>query len=225
MKRGLGLGAVLTLVLGALCCGVGFGAFWMFEVPLMLLTGWARFVARVAPEVQVNPAAVAEALVTLLVLAVGLQLFMGWLQRTRRAEWRVGQTLGLLAGVVGLFATSIASAGLAHQLAWLLRSPEPLVASTWERPSWKLQGQLEGVCRFLGAGGEPHELRARLLEPAGLESSDELLVLVEPEGEGSRVLAMPLDEAQREEFGLVICHDGVGEEADMQRLQGWLAGP
>jgi hypothetical protein len=93
-----------------------------------LLFGWIFFVLRVGPQLQVSWEGLATA-----VFAAGLGWGLGHVLLRRvvsaagRPVWRRTNTTALLAMVVLGFVAGIAAVGVAHQLAWLVRSPQPLL--------------------------------------------------------------------------------------------------
>ncbi len=96
------------------------------DLAIGLLFGWIFFLARVGPQLQVSWEGVATA-----ALAAGLAWGLGHVLLRRAASaagrpvWQRANTTALLATVVLGFVAGIAAVGIAHQLAWLVRSPEP----------------------------------------------------------------------------------------------------
>lgn len=114
---GLGLGGCLLSM-----CACGPVTVTFVELLFRVAFGWVSFLWRVLPEVEPNWLALGEAAVVLVLLAGGLHAFLRWLAREReQPPWPLRRSLGLLLAVVLMFGTSIASAGIAHQLVWLQR--------------------------------------------------------------------------------------------------------
>jgi len=120
------LGAIVVLVVLA-CCG--FGPLFV-QVPFHLMLGWIFFIVRTLPSVTINPMQCLFG--TLLVIGVFGSLY--WFGRSvtkdRSIVWNAkhaGLTVWLVTAsfVVGLGAT-----GVAHQIGWLARSPDPLIGGS-----------------------------------------------------------------------------------------------
>lgn len=99
---------------------------YLFGIPF----GWISFLQRVVPSVQVSREGVLTAVLCLLVLVPGLQVFLRWASGAtagtgRRWKWR--WTVVLLALVVLTFTAGTAAVGVTHQTGWLINSPDPLV--------------------------------------------------------------------------------------------------
>jgi prepilin-type processing-associated H-X9-DG protein len=94
----------------------------------LLLIGWARFVARIIPQVQIRWDMVGSSLVYVVLLVGGSHFFLGWLYREMKHEgrWKFNWTLSGFAVVVLMFAAGTAAIGVIHQVTWLARSPVPI---------------------------------------------------------------------------------------------------
>jgi prepilin-type processing-associated H-X9-DG protein len=121
------VGVVLGVILLLSCIGMLFPIEFVFT----LAFGWIFYLARVAPEVTVNPAGVATLVVCLVGVSVGSHLFLTWLHGAIAGPdarpWRPRWTAQLVAGFVLMFIAGMAAAGVVHQTGWLLTSPEPWV--------------------------------------------------------------------------------------------------
>ena len=129
---------VLSAALVLLTC-MGFALPVDFAVAMGL--GWAWYVARTYPEVQVAPAGVATATVCLILFVVGSQLFLNWLYRAvqhragRKSDlhgnerWKWRWTASLTTVIVLMFVAGMSVVGMTHQLGWLFNSKEPWVES------------------------------------------------------------------------------------------------
>jgi hypothetical protein len=120
----------------ALACGFLFlalnGISLPFDFLFNLAVGWAFYLYRVLPQVRVNGAGFATALVCLAALAFGLQWFL---------RWPLRRTAVVLSLIVLLFVAGIAVVGIGHQTAWLLTSPEPFVKGGLREAALHLQSQ------------------------------------------------------------------------------------
>jgi prepilin-type processing-associated H-X9-DG protein len=123
-----GLGFLVLVVLG--CIGLA----WPLDLTIAVVFGWIAFVIRVFPEIRVNWWGVATAVACLVPLAVGSHAFLTWFHGQadgakegidRRWRWR--WTGWLVSGIVLIFVAGLAAGGVAHQVGWLINSPEPLV--------------------------------------------------------------------------------------------------
>jgi hypothetical protein len=131
---------LLVLAIGAFVGGcAGLGVAWPAQVVGILGLGWAWFLARVIPDMTVDGAGVATALLTLAGLAFGLHLFLRWLSANlpqpqadagiSRRPWRMRWTSSIVGVVLLMFVAGIAAVGMTHQTTWLVTSPEPLIGS------------------------------------------------------------------------------------------------
>ncbi len=181
---------------------LGNGLVFLFEVPLVLSLGWIPYLQRTVQEVQVAPGALAEAGVVLAVLVVGVHHFATWWAREREATWGMGRTLGLVTAVVLMFAVSIASAGVAHQVAWL--AGDDLLESSWALRPRSLQ-----VC--LDLVEQPDPLMAVGSEPGRFEVDTYAFRFMDVP-DAMQVLMWPRDPARLQDEGAVICDvlGGVG---------------
>jgi hypothetical protein len=113
--------AVVVLILVLLMIGLDF-----VEILIWLIFGWIFFISDVFPHVTFNGGALG--VLTVLVLAVGVHLFMAWFYENYGAgevkrRWRLRWTLTGLSIFIVMFVTSIAVTGFLHQLAWLWDEP------------------------------------------------------------------------------------------------------
>lgn len=103
------------------------GWFWILEVPLALVTGWARYLWRVLNQMNPDAVAVASAAVCVVAVTAGAHLFLRRLVAGGNRPWPLKRTLQLLLLVGVLFASGLAVTGLVQQTGWLIRTPDPLV--------------------------------------------------------------------------------------------------
>ena len=117
-------GGAVVLVL--LCCG-GLGSTAFVEAPVRVLFGWAFFLRRTVPEIEVSPTGASTFLIILAAVA-GLTHALGrrGLPRGEGTGWTWRATAGACGLLVCLFAAGVAATGAGHQVGWLVRSPVPL---------------------------------------------------------------------------------------------------
>jgi prepilin-type processing-associated H-X9-DG protein len=139
MRRFLVRTSLGFLVLFMLAC---IGIAVPLDLAFAVVFGWIIFLIRVLPEVRINGWGVATAVACLVPLAVGTQWFLGWLcQGPAKGStgdglrWRLRWTGGSIAIVVLMFVAGLAAGGVAHQVVWLVGSPEPLTESEGGRAS------------------------------------------------------------------------------------------
>jgi hypothetical protein len=102
----------------------------LLSPPFFLVFGWIGYLCRVVPQVRIDGAGIATALVCVVGLAIGLHHFAGWLYAHNHAadtpgRWRWRWTTALLAVVVLMFVAGVAAIGVTHQTAWMINSPYP----------------------------------------------------------------------------------------------------
>ena len=124
----------LLVVLMFLAAFIGLGQ------PLILLWtllfGWVDFLRRVVPEVRLAPGSLAVGVGCLLLVAILGHLALRWLRRELQPDgpaWRLRSTLMLLTATLLMFVCGLAATGVAHQLGWLIRDPQPMWG--WHRPA------------------------------------------------------------------------------------------
>jgi len=133
---------ILCLSVAALVCLLiaCLGFFYPLDLLFNLVAGWAFYCYRVLPLVRPSVAGILTALVCLGGLACGAHLFLRWLSGQLQASkqikgevlrsWPARRTVALLALIIMMFVAGISAVGMTHQTAWLVTSPEPLVADT-----------------------------------------------------------------------------------------------
>ncbi|MBA4063334.1 MAG: hypothetical protein C0501_06400 [Isosphaera sp.] len=133
LQRRIGGPKLLAALLGGftllflLCAGLVLP----FEVLYRLAAGWVNYLGRVVPQLRPDPWVVATALVCLAGVSFGTHRFARWVYAATSPEprrWRRKWTALLVGLFVLAFAAGTAFTGMAHQTAWLVRSPEPLVS-------------------------------------------------------------------------------------------------
>jgi hypothetical protein len=98
-----------------------------FQFLALLLFGWITYLHRVLPEMTFNPEIAMDAAIALALAIYGFHCVLrSWSKPSKEkpARWHFGWTLKITVMVLLLFATSIASIGMVHQIAWLCREPK-----------------------------------------------------------------------------------------------------
>jgi len=96
---------------------------------LYLLVGWASFLGKVLPKVQINWSGVALLVLCLALIAGVGHRFCRWLWNAsgHPEPWKPRWTFSGIGAIVLLFSTGLAFTGLAHQSGRLLFGEEPLM--------------------------------------------------------------------------------------------------
>lgn len=164
--------ALALAAVGTTCVGLN----TPLTVPVLwgaeLLVGWYRYVTSTLPRVSVRWGAVASLGVYLLVFLAGAHLFLRWLYReaTGGRAWRARWTVCGTAVVLLLFSAGVAATGVAHQVAWLATSPEPLYVLNQPRHRVRCAANLRQIgMAALGyanahGGRFPDDLRTLLVQ-------------------------------------------------------------
>lgn len=167
LVRALEVIAVLgvTLLLMA-CAGIAFPLQGIFY----LAVGWVAYLRRTAPRLELNWPAVATAAACLVAFGLGGHWFLSWsyANRTRESDestrrWRVTWTSGIAAAVLLSFIAGICVIGLAHQMAWLMRSEQPILEST---PEFVFRVQSHNILKQIGRGVIGYEREHAVLPEA-----------------------------------------------------------
>lgn len=118
------------------------------EALFFMVTGWAFFLGRVAPDLSVSWPGVATAIAALAVFVVGLHLFAKWWvaavrgsAEEHRSEWQWRWTVMATAAVVLSFVAGISVVGATHQLVWMATSEQPLAENSWKHLYWRIQSK------------------------------------------------------------------------------------
>jgi len=172
-----GVGVVLILVVA-----VGLGAGFFIEVPVLLLLGWIAYVVNVLPRVRPNWSAIASFVFVLAVLFAAGHPFLVWFcaRMTPPRTWRPRETAAALGLLFALFATSMATTGIAHQAGWLAQTGEPLVQNSWQE--WFDHSRTARVCQTALAGAVDKRF---VLDKLPASDADVRIVPLGVEGEGA----------------------------------------
>jgi len=120
------LGAIVVLVV-LVCCGLGP---LFVQVPFHLLLGWIFFSVRTLPNVSINPMQCLFAVLLVFGVFGSLYWFGRSLTQDRAIVWNAKHTGFAVELVVASFVVGLGATGVAHQIGWLVRSPDPLIGGT-----------------------------------------------------------------------------------------------
>jgi hypothetical protein len=96
-------------------------------ITLLILFGWAQYLARVLPRMTMDCGTVAVGTVAFVLFAAGIHaLGRTWRPRTATAPWRLRWSLTGVALVLLMFTAGLAVIAIVHQVAWLSASKQPL---------------------------------------------------------------------------------------------------
>lgn len=212
MKRLGGLG--LLLLFSLFLCGNGL--VFPFHALFLLAFGWIPFLVRTLPEITVRPLALVEVTATVGLLLWGGHRFGAWLcAGSGRGAWTVRATIATLAGVVMMFAASVASAGVIHQVAWMMSDPEPRLMMQWGRTGIR---QAHEICSAIDPLKTPEENRRRLWD---IDLEDTVVLPYEGEMPGTDLLIFPRDPSA--DGGLFRCVSGNVDAISRDELEAHLA--
>lgn len=128
MKRAIGI-VLAILILGFLALLLLAGAPFLLQAALRLLFGWITFLPNRLPQATVDWSGVGTMALCLGLSAAFAHSFCSWVWKGggRSELWRPRWTAAGLAAVMLMFVSGMAVTGVAHQIGWLIHSPEPLV--------------------------------------------------------------------------------------------------
>lgn len=173
-----GLAVAGVLLFFVVCMGLTLP----FEIAFWVCFGRVLFLRRVLPQITVDWGGVATALVALTLFTFGLHRFLCWLStawnaadsqtaepstpvREKTGRWRLRWTAAMVGFTVLMFTAGVAMVGLAHQLVWLARAPEPMIGSTMGEVVRRMTAQ-NGLKR-IGLGLHNYADVAGSLPPGG----------------------------------------------------------
>jgi hypothetical protein len=107
----------------------------IFVIPLKLLIGWVLYPIRAFPGIHPNWTGILMGAVCLLGVGVVTHWLLRWFwahssppaSEGAPRRWSLRNTTAVVVLIVFMFAAGIAALGVAHQIGWLINSPEPLV--------------------------------------------------------------------------------------------------
>jgi prepilin-type processing-associated H-X9-DG protein len=134
MKRKIAYGFLFLIAAYLLGCA-GFAV--PIDLAFAIAVGWVFYLARVVPEIRIGWGGVLMAVVCLVGFSAGSHAFFGWLYSQVRAtppegarRWSPRWTAALVSVVVLMFVAGMATAGVAHQMAWLFTADEPFAGTS-----------------------------------------------------------------------------------------------
>lgn len=142
------VGACLGLLYFLFLACVGF--ILPFDIGFALLFGWVVYLFETLPQISVSVSGVLSAVICLGLLGAGLHAFLSWFYRSLpqkeedvepRGPWQVRWTASLLGLFMLMFVAGTATVGFAHQTAWLVTSPEPLVTGGIRNAAYRAKSQ------------------------------------------------------------------------------------
>jgi hypothetical protein len=105
-----------------------FATAFILQIPWHLAFGWISFLIANAPKMKVSGASLVSAVILLVLLLIGLQLFLSQgAANTNLRRWHWRWTFSILGLVILMFAAGISAAGVVHQLGWLLTGPDRML--------------------------------------------------------------------------------------------------
>src|SRR5262249_31276101 len=128
------VGKVLVAFVAIIAIGLAFlGAVFPIQILYYVGVGWIHFLFRIILKVNVDSTGLATALVCLVGLILGLQIFLSWLyqailnrrvplEEEAQRRWPFRWTFYLVALMVLMFTAGIAAIGFTHQSSWLLKA-------------------------------------------------------------------------------------------------------
>jgi len=148
---------------------------WPAEMFFWLVTGWAIYLVRVVPQVELNSSGLATGLLVVLCLAWGSHAFLSWLYAAvdsdgepGRKRWKLAWTACLLTCVGITFVAGVSFVGAAHQVSRLLASDERWTQSG--RVAAK-RSQSKSQFKQLSLAIHDYHRRYRSFPPAGTMDS------------------------------------------------------
>lgn len=142
MSSGKRLGCLGLVVLGLIVLAL-MGLEFLVQGAVFLAFGWVVYLWKTVPNVTVSPVGAATFAACLAGFALGGHAFLRWLHREWRGPgagpWRVRWTASLVLAIVLMFVAGLATAGLAHQIGWLVASPVTLVSGSAHGAARRMQ--------------------------------------------------------------------------------------
>lgn len=129
MSRAFRITLVVIAVLAGLVFLLSSAIIAPIEAVWHLLTGWVTWPLAVFPQARVSWPAIATGLASVALLVLVADRTLRSLMARHERAWRTSDTLRATGGLGLMFVVTMASAGIAHQGAWL--AAEPVVTSRY----------------------------------------------------------------------------------------------
>lgn len=136
-----------------LATGLTLLAFWSLDAFRALLIGWAQFLIRVVPQLNMDWRTILAALIVFILLTLGVHWFAqaAWKARGSVRRWKFVWSLTAIVSVIVAFAAGICMIGVTHQTGWLLTSKQPAFLVT-EKVPYQMNKSSREQIRFLLSG-------------------------------------------------------------------------
>jgi hypothetical protein len=117
------LAAVIAVTIGVvlLFC-------WSVDAARAVLIGWAEYMYRVVPQINVDGKTVLAGLIGFGLCVLGVHWFGRWALRS--SPWKFGWSIAGVGTLIVAFAAGICMIGVTHQTGWLLTNKEPVFVET-----------------------------------------------------------------------------------------------
>lgn len=122
MKKWIAVAIGLTVGLILLAC-------WSLDAVRALLVGWAQFLIRVVPQLNMDWRTILAAPIAFVLSTLGVHWLARAALRARGSDrrWKFTWSLSAIVIVIVAFAAGICMIGVTHQTGWLLSSEQPAI--------------------------------------------------------------------------------------------------
>ncbi len=136
-----------------LATGLTLLAYWSLDAFRALLIGWAQFLIRVVPQLDMDWRTSLAALIVFILSTLGVHWFAqaAWKARGSVHHWKFNWSLSAILIVIVSFAAGICMIGVTHQTGWLLTSKQPAIVVTEKVPYQMNKSSRDQIrCLLLG---------------------------------------------------------------------------
>lgn len=231
------LGVVLVTFLASM-------SFVLLQILPVLVSGWWFFLRRTVPGISWNWDLVGMGILCAVLILLGAQWILNWIWQSirkaraledgnRRWPWK-STWCGSLA-VAMLFLVGMAVGGIAHQVGWMLSSPERMIeprrySGADANDMRHLAGGLEQA--ILETQGDVRQMRHLVWRTDGgflrsdlapvFRDAYHVLLIVEPDGKIGGSIIFPRDPERRRRAGCLFSYGGESGYEPVQKLDGIL---